>query len=79
MVFMASWNDFLRPLIYLRDQTRFPLSLGLYAIRLDNADSGYDWTLIMAGNVLMTAPVVIVFFLFQRYFIHGMTMSGMKG
>jgi ABC-type glycerol-3-phosphate transport system permease component len=79
MVFMASWNDFLGPLIYLRDQGKFPLSLGLYALRLDNPEGGIDWTLIMAGNVLMTLPVVVVFFLFQRYFIQGMTLSGMKG
>jgi multiple sugar transport system permease protein len=79
MVFMASWNDFMGPLIYLRDQAKFPLSLGLYAVRLDTPEGGTDWTLIMAGNVLMTAPVVAVFFLFQRYFIQGMTMSGMKG
>jgi multiple sugar transport system permease protein len=79
MVFMASWNEFMSPLIYLRDQTKFPLSLGLYALRLDNPEGGIDWTMIMAGNVLMTMPVLIVFFLFQRYFIQGMTMSGMKG
>lgn len=79
MVFMAAWNDFMGPLIYLRDQTKFPLSLGLFAIRLDTPEGGIDWTMIMAGNVLMTLPVLIVFFIFQRYFIQGMTMSGMKG
>jgi len=66
-------------LIYLRDQSKFPLSLGLYALRLDTPEGGIDWTMIMAGNVLMTLPVVVVFFVFQRYFIQGMTMSGMKG
>jgi multiple sugar transport system permease protein len=79
MVFMASWNDFMTPLVYLRDQSKFPLSLGLYGLRLDAPEGGIDWTRIMAGNVMMTAPVVFVFFLFQRYFIQGMTMSGMKG
>jgi multiple sugar transport system permease protein len=34
---------------------------------------------VMAGNILMTMPVIIVFFLFQRYFVQGMTMTGMKG
>jgi ABC-type glycerol-3-phosphate transport system permease component len=79
MVFMASWNEFMGPLIYLRDQSKFPLSLGIYALRLDTPEGGIDWTMIMAGNVLMTLPVLIVFFVFQRYFIEGMTMSGMKG
>ena len=63
------------PLVYLRDQSRFPLSLGLFASQLENFG---DWTLIMAGNVLMTLPVIVIFFLFQRYFVQGMTMSGMK-
>jgi multiple sugar transport system permease protein len=35
--------------------------------------------MMMAGNMLMTVPVIVIFFLFQRYFIQGMTMSGMKG
>ncbi len=38
-----------------------------------------DWTLVMAGNMLMTLPVILIFFLFQRYFIQGVTVSGMKG
>ena len=78
MTFMGAWNEFMGPLIYLRDQAKFPLSLGLFGIRVD-AGTVPDWTLIMSGNVLMTLPVIIVFFLFQRYFIQGMTMSGLKG
>jgi multiple sugar transport system permease protein len=76
MAFMWSWNDFLGPLIYLRDQSKFPLSLGLFALRLDSFG---DQTMIMAGNMLMTFPVIVIFFLCQRYFVQGMTMSGMKG
>ena len=79
LVSMSAWNDFLSPLIYLRDQGKFPLSLGLYALRLDTPEGGTDWTMVMAGNVLMTFPVVVIFFLFQRYFITGMTMSAVKG
>jgi ABC-type glycerol-3-phosphate transport system permease component len=44
-------------------------------MRLENFG---DWSLIMAANVLMTLPVIVLFFLCQRYFIEGMTMSGMK-
>ncbi|MGB7159280.1 MAG: ABC transporter permease subunit [Tepidisphaeraceae bacterium] len=78
MTAMAAWNEFMGPLIYLRDQAKFPLSLGLWGMRTDFT-SGIDWTLIMAGNVLMTLPVIVLFFVFQRYFIQGMAMSGMKG
>jgi multiple sugar transport system permease protein len=76
MVFMGAWNEFMGPLIMLRDQAKFPLSLGLFGMKVDQ---GADWPLIMAGNMLMTAPVILIFFLFQRYFIEGVTVSGMKG
>ena len=78
MAAMGAWNEFMGPLIYLRDQAKFPLSLGLWGMRTDFT-TGVDWTLLMAGNVLMTLPVVLLFFFFQRYFIQGRTMSGMKG
>lgn len=80
--FMASWNEFMAPLIYLRDQTKFPLSLGLYGLglmRTTGAGADYNWAVVMAGNMLMTIPVIIVFFVFQRYFVQGMTLTGMKG
>jgi multiple sugar transport system permease protein len=76
MSFLASWNEFMGPLIYLRDQSKFPLSLGLFGMRLDH---GTDWSMLMAANVLMTVPMVLVFFRFQRYFIEGITVTGMKG
>jgi multiple sugar transport system permease protein len=76
MSFLGAWNEFMGPLIYLRDQSKFPLSLGLFGMRLDH---GADWSMLMAANVLMTVPTVIVFFRFQRYFIEGITVTGMKG
>jgi|GEM_PF-547015 len=75
LAFLAAWNDFLRPLIYLRDQGRFPLSLGLLTAQIENRG---DWTMIMAGNVLMTVPVIVLFFLSQRYFVRGMAATGLK-
>jgi ABC-type glycerol-3-phosphate transport system permease component len=76
MSFLGMWNEFMGPLVYLRDQTKFPLSLGLFGMRLDQ---GADWSMLMAANMLMTLPSVLVFFAFQRYFIEGMTVTGMKG
>ncbi len=76
MAFMNAWNDFMGPLIYLRDQSKFPLSLGLFAMQVDQ---GANWTMLMAGNMLMVLPVVVIFFLLQRYFIEGASLSGMKG
>jgi ABC-type glycerol-3-phosphate transport system permease component len=75
MSFLGAWNEFMGPLIYLRDQSRFPLGLGLFGMRVDQ---GGDFGMMMAGNLLMTLPAILVFFFFQRYFIQGMTVTGMK-
>lgn len=74
--FQASWNDFLGPLIYLHDQTKYTVSLGLNFFR-----SSYDvrWGYLMAASLVTMLPVIIVFFLAQRYFIEGITLTGMKG
>ncbi|CAN5377556.1 hypothetical protein BH09PLA1_BH09PLA1_18690 [soil metagenome] len=79
MTVMGAWNEFMSPLVYLRDQAKFPLSLGLFGIRADQSTGANDWTLLMAGNILMTLPVILMFILFQKYFVQGMTMSGLKG
>ncbi len=76
MTFMGAWNEFMGPLIMLRDQRLFPLSLGLFGMR---TDQGGDWSMIMAGNMLMVLPVIVTFFVFQRYFIEGVTVTGIKG
>jgi multiple sugar transport system permease protein len=74
--FMGVWNDFMGPLIYLSDQPLYPLSLGLYAL---NVQEGGNYGMMMAGSFLMTLPVVILFFFAQKYFIQGVTLTGMKG
>lgn len=73
--FMGVWNDFMGPLIYLSDQRLYPLSLGLYAF---NVQTGGSFGMMMAGSLLMTLPVVVVFFFAQKYFIQGVTLTGMK-
>jgi len=74
--FMGVWNDFMGPLIYLSDQTLYPLSLGLYAL---NVQEGGNYGMMMAGSFLMTLPVIVIFFFAQKYFIQGVTLTGMKG
>ncbi len=74
--FMGVWNDFMGPLIYLSDQRLYPLSLGLYAF---NVQAGGSMGMMMAGSLLMTLPVIFIFFFAQKYFIQGVTLTGMKG
>ena len=73
---VGAWNDFMGPLIYLSDQRLYPLSLGLYAF---NVQAGGNFGMMMAGSLLMTLPVVLIFFFAQKYFIQGVTLTGMKG
>lgn len=74
--FMGTWNEFMGPLIYLQDQRQYPLALGLYAF---NVQAGGSMSMMMAGSLMMTAPVIIIFFFAQKYFIQGITLTGMKG
>ncbi|MBM3277200.1 MAG: carbohydrate ABC transporter permease [Candidatus Handelsmanbacteria bacterium] len=74
--FMGAWNDFMGPLIYLNDQRLYPLALGLFDFR---SQHGGEYGMLMAASTLMTLPVIGVFFLAQKYFIQGVTLTGMKG
>ncbi len=70
------WNDFLAPLIYLHTQDNWTLALG---IRLFRDAYQVNFNLMMAYAVMMTIPVFTVFFVFQKYFVRGIAISGMGG
>ncbi len=74
--FQAVWNDFLAPLIYLHDQSKYTVSLGLNFFR-----SSYDvrWAYLMAASLVTMLPVILLFFVAQRQFIRGIAITGMKG
>lgn len=75
--FMATWNDFLGPLIYLTEQKDFTLALGLQAYQ--SKSGGTDWNYLMAASTLIVLPVVILFFFTQRFFVEGIATTGGKG
>jgi len=75
--FLYCWNDFLGPLIYLINQDTFTLALGLQFYQ--SRQGGTPWNLLMAASTLVVTPVIVLFFLTQRTFIQGITMSGLKG
>lgn len=74
--FLSVWNDFMGPLIYLSDQRLYPLSLGLFSLQVTNINAH---EILMAASVLMTLPVMLLFFVAQRQFIQGVTLTGLKG
>jgi multiple sugar transport system permease protein len=76
----ASWADLLKPLIYLRDVELFTLPRGLKAISDRFGQAGeQQWEIVLAGSVITVLPMVVVFFLAQRHFIHGIATQGRKG
>jgi multiple sugar transport system permease protein len=76
----AAWTDLLKPLIFIHDVAQFTLPLGLKAIVDNSAIGGQkEWQLLAAGGVIVTVPMIVVFFLGQRYFLEGIATTGSKG
>ena len=73
--FMGTWNEFMGPLIYVNDERLYPLALGLFGFRTEH---GGDFGMLMAASTMMILPVVALFFVAQKHFIQGVTLTGMK-
>jgi multiple sugar transport system permease protein len=74
--FIAHWNDFFGPLIYTQSMEKKTLSLGLAAFKGLN---GTEYHLMMAASVAVLLPIIVIFFLAQRYFVQSIVASGVKG
>ncbi len=73
--FVGAWRELTGPLIYLDSVEKQTLELGLSTY---NSLRAQEWHLLMAGSVLVTIPLIVLFFVGQRYFVKGITMSGIK-
>ncbi|WP_236251131.1 carbohydrate ABC transporter permease [Bacillus sp. NSP9.1] len=73
--FMWTWNDFLGPLIYLNDNSKFTLALGILQFK---GALLIEWGPMMAASVLIILPLIIMFFVGQKYFIEGIATTGGK-
>ncbi len=77
LTFNAKWNDYFSPLIFMTTREKFPITLGIVELQ------GYMGTgsisVVLAGIVLSTIPVIIIYILGQRYLIEGLMMGGLKG
>ena len=74
--FMAMWNDYLGPLIYLADEHKYTLSLGLASF---SSQYGSYPGMLMAVTTVITVPIIVIFFFAQKTFIQGITLTGIKG
>ncbi|MFC1975351.1 carbohydrate ABC transporter permease [Chloroflexota bacterium] len=79
---VATWNDYLGPLIYLQRQDQYTIALGLENLRVTIAQIGATplaYPYLMAVSTIVTLPILIVFFFAQRTFIEGISVTGLKG
>lgn len=74
--FIDKWGDFFGPLVFLNNADLYPLSV---AIQTFQSAHKTDWPLSMAASVVISAPLVVMYFLAQRKFIEGITLTGIKG
>ena len=74
--FIGVWDDYLGPLIYLNSESNYTLTLGLQLFLNQYASR---WDLLMAASTVVSIPVVLAFLFLQRYFIEGVTLTGLKG
>jgi ABC-type glycerol-3-phosphate transport system permease component len=74
--FMWSWNDFINPIIYLRDIPSFTLTAGL---SLFQGQYVGRWPLLMAGALVSVIPMIALFIVAQRHFVRGIALTGIKG
>ena len=72
---VGSWNDFLGPLLYLQDEALQPLSIGIQNFR---SSHDIQFNLLMAASVMIVAPLIVMFFMFQKFFIRGITLGSFK-
>ncbi len=76
--FQASWNDFMGPMIFLTDERLRTVALGLHSFQgLPYMSTLYNQ--LMAASTVMVLPVLLVFALFQRHFVQGVTLTGIRG
>lgn len=73
---MSSWNNYLWPLLVLKDTNKFTLPIGLSSLM---SPYGSNYQLLIAGSVLSVVPIMILFFSAQKFFIEGMTSGSVKG
>lgn len=75
-VFMGFWNEFTKPMLYIKTQTKYTLTLGLQSFQSQNA--GTMWHQVMAAACISVVPIIIIYLIFNKYFLIGVRMDGEK-
>jgi multiple sugar transport system permease protein len=74
--FLISWNDLLKPSIFLIDENQYTLSLALQ--QFQSRLGGAEWGPLMAIVMIMACPIILLFLITQKYFVKGIAVSGLK-
>jgi multiple sugar transport system permease protein len=74
LTFVLYWSDFISPVLYIFDPKWYTLPVGLQILKQLDAT---NWPLLMAGAVLMTIPVILLFGFLQRFFFHDLSIAGL--
>ena len=76
---VTEWNDYIWPLIITSEASRMTLPVGLTALSNSEGNTGSGWGILMAGTVLVIAPVLLVFAMLQRHIVSGLTQGSVTG
>ena len=77
--FIAVWNEFLDPVIFISSVNKFPVAVGLWYFQAQPMSTTPTAHLLLAASVTTIIPPIILFFAFQRYFVRGVALTGLKG
>lgn len=79
LTFRASWNDYMLPLVFtMTDKTKMPLVVGIMHLKSSGAAAS-SWNLMLAGTAISLIPMMLIYLVFNRYFVSGMTAGAVKG
>lgn len=75
-IFMGFWNEFTKPMLYIKTEAKYTLTLGLQTF--SSRDAGTMWNQVMAAAAITVLPIVIIYLIFNKYFLVGVRMDGEK-
>jgi multiple sugar transport system permease protein len=79
LMFQGNWNNFMGPLIYLNTTVQFPMVLALKFFEASLSKEAPKWHYMMAMSTVMAAPLLLLYFVAQKYFIEGLSVGAVKG
>ncbi|GHT71214.1 ABC transporter permease [Spirochaetia bacterium] len=78
--FRAAWNDYMMPMVFtMTERSRMPLVVGVVNLKTNGGETAANWSLMLAGTAISIIPMIIIFIIFNRYFIDNLTAGAVKG